>query len=59
MIGGKAQIDLAGADDEGQPDREQDQRRQRREEGRVDVGLQEHLRRRVHEQRAAAARRRG
>ena len=47
----EAEVDLAGADHEGEPDREEDQRRQRREEGRVDEGLQEHLRRGVHEER--------
>ncbi len=46
----EAEVDLAGADDEGQTDGEQDQRRQRRQEGGVDEGRQEHLRRRVHEQ---------
>ena len=46
----EAEIDLAGADDEGQPDRKQDQRRQRGQEGRVDERRQEDLRRRVHEQ---------
>ena len=46
----EGEVDLAGADDEGEPDREQDQRRQGREEGRVDEGLQEDLRRGVHEQ---------
>ncbi len=46
----KTQIDLSGADDERQPDGEQDQRRQRRKEGRIDERPQEDLRRRVHEQ---------
>ena len=48
---GEGEVDLAGADDEGEPDREQDERRQGREEGRVDVGGQESLRGGVHEQR--------
>ena len=47
----EAEIDLAGADDEGEPDRQKNERRKRGEEGRVDEGLQEDLRRRVHEQR--------
>ena len=48
---GKAEIDLAGADHEGEARGEQDQRRQGREEGRVDVGREEDLRRQIHEQR--------
>ena len=43
---GKAEVDLAGADDEGEADGEEDQRRQGGEEGRVDERAQEHLRRR-------------
>ena len=47
----KAEIDFARPDDEGQAGGEQDQRRQGREEGRVDVGREEDVRRRIHEQR--------
>ena len=46
---GKGEIDLAGPNYEGEPDREKDKRRKRREKGRIDEGLQENLRRRVHE----------
>ena len=44
------EVDLAGTDDEGEPDRQQDQRRQGGGEGRVDVGREEDARRQVHEQ---------
>ena len=47
---GKAEIDFAGPDHEGQARREQDQRRQGGKEGRVDIGREENLRRPVHEQ---------
>ena len=46
----EAEVDLAGADDEGEADREQDDRRQGRQEGRVLERPQEHLRREIHEQ---------
>ena len=55
MIDGKAEVDLARADHEGEPGGEQHQRRQRREEGGVDIGRQEHLRRRIHEQASSSA----
>ena len=46
----KAEVDLAGADDEGKPDREKDERGEGGEEGRVVERLQKYLRRQVHEQ---------
>src|SRR5262249_37688313 len=46
----EGEVDLAGADDEGDADGEQHQGRQGRKEGRVDVGRQEDLGRRVHEE---------
>ena len=51
MIDGKAEVDFAGPDDEGEAGGEQDQRRQGGEEGRVDIGRKKHFRRQVHEQR--------
>ncbi len=48
---GKAEIDFAGPDHEREARGEQDQRRQGGEEGRVDVGREENLRRPIHEQR--------
>jgi hypothetical protein len=47
---GEAEVDLAGSDDEGEPGRKQHQRRQRREERRVDVRLAENLGREIDEQ---------
>ena len=47
---GKGKVDFARADDEGEAGREQDQRGQGGEEGRVDVGREENLRRPVHEE---------
>ena len=51
MIAGKAEVDLAGADDEGEAGGEEDQRRQGGEESGVDERVQEHLRRKIHEER--------
>ena len=42
---GKAEVDFARPDDEREARGEQDQRRQGGEEGRVDIGREEHLRR--------------
>ena len=50
MIAGKQRSISPAADHEGQAGGEQDQRRQGREEGRVDVWRKKNLRRRVHEQ---------
>ncbi len=47
----EGKIDLARPDHKGQPGRQKDERRQCREECRVDEGLQENLRRGVHEER--------